>query len=479
MSVKQSFLFNTLFTLCVNFIVKPLWVFGIDRTVQNELGSHDYGLYFAIFNYTYLFQIVLDFGLQNYNQTEIAFDNSKFGKLFPGMLTAKGLLTLIYITLTIVIGYGLGYAEHTFFPWLILNQIILSFNIFLRSNISAHRQFIKDAFLSVLDKLLMILGCSFMLLPAIQFIPLTIDNFVWIQTVALSITSIFCIYYNLKLNSHFNWKFDFALFKKIIIQAIPFALIYFLMTVFYRIDTVMIEQMLDTNGALEAGIYAQSYRIMESVNNIGYIVAGLLLPLFSYQLGKNESVQQILKQGYSLLLTIIVPIVIGGIFFSKEIIETLYPGEDPSYSASIFIILLINFIPVGFQYVLGPLLTAKRSFRIMIPSLAMASVLNVFLNYTLIPKYGAWGAAVTTFSTQIFMLIIYWIATIYIFRISVWGHLLFKTIAYMLIVGLLTYGVVQLSIFWLPSLMIVGIVSLILSVVLQIINKETLSLKIH
>lgn len=479
MSIKQSFLFNTLFTLCVNFIVKPLWVFGIDRTVQNELGSHDYGLYFAIYNYTYLFQIILDFGLQNYNQTEIAFDNSKFGKLLPGMLTAKGLLTILYILLTILIGYGLGYADHAFFPWLILNQIILSFNIFLRSNISGHRLFIKDAFLSILDKVLMILGCSFMLIPAIQFIPLSIENFVWIQTIALSITSVFCIYYNLKLSSSFNWRFDFPLFKKIILQAFPFAMIYFLMTVFYRIDTVMIEQMLDTNGAEEAGIYAQSYRIMESVNNIGYIVAGLLLPLFSYQLGKKESVQQILKQGYSLLLTIIVPIVIGGIFFSKEIIQTLYPDENPTYSSGIFIILLLNFIPVGFQYVLGPLLTAKRSFRIMLPSLAAASILNIILNYTLIPKYGAWGAAAATFSTQIFMLMIYWIATFIIFKISVWGKLLFRTIGYIFIVGLLTYGVAQLSIFWLFSLMIVGSTSLILSVVLQIINKETLSLKIH
>lgn len=479
MSVKQSFLFNTLFALGVNFIVKPLWVFGIDRTVQNELGSEVYGLYFAIFNYTYLFQIILDFGLQNYNQTEIAFDNSKFKKLFPGMLTAKGLLTVLYIFLTIIVGISLGYAEHSFFPWLILNQIILSFNIFLRSNISAHRQFIKDAFLSILDKFLMIIGCSFMLLPAFQIIPLSIENFVWIQTIALSITSVFCIYYNLRLSFSFEWKFDFPLFKKIIIQAFPFALIYFMMTIYYRIDTVMIEQIMDVNGAIEAGIYAQSYRIMESVNNIGYIVAGLLLPLFSYQLGKNESVQQILKQGYSLLLTVIVPIVVGGVFFSKEIISTLYPDDDSTYSASIFVILLLNFVPVGFQYALGPLLTAKRSFRIMIPSLAVASVMNIIINFILIPKYGAWGAAVATFSTQIFMLVIYWLATIFIFKINIWGSLLVKTFLYVFIIVLYSCLILQFDIFWLWSLMIIGISSLLLSVILRIINKDTLSLKIH
>lgn len=479
MSIKQSFLFNTLFALSVNFIVKPLWVFGIDRNVQNQIGSEEYGLYFAIFNYTYLFQILLDFGLQNYNQTEVAFDNSKFGKLLPGMLTAKGLLTVLYIFLTIIIGISLGYAEHRFFPWMILNQIILSFNIFLRSNISAHRQFIKDAFLSILDKMLMIIGCALMLIPFIQYIPLSIENFVWIQTIALSITSFFCIYFNLQLNSKFDWKFDFPLFKKILFSALPFALIYFLMTVYFRIDTVMIEQLLGKNGAYESGIYAQSYRIMESVNNIGYIIAGVLLPLFSYQLGKKENIQHILKQGYSLVLTMVVPIVIGGVIFSKEIIHALYPNETPSYSASIFVILILNFIPVGFQYVLGPLLTAKRSFNIMIPSLFFATLINIVLNYLMIPKYGALGAAIVTFGTQMFMLIVYCIAVIILFKITIWSKHLLNSIIYILVILGITYYLFEQSIHWMLSLMVVGIASLLFSVLLRIINKETLALKIH
>ncbi len=105
MSIRQSFLFNTLFALIVNFIFKPVWVFGIDRSVQNQIGSEEYGLYFAIFNYIYIFQILLDFGLQNFNQTEIAADNSKFNQLLPGMMSAKFVLTIVYVILTVVVGY--------------------------------------------------------------------------------------------------------------------------------------------------------------------------------------------------------------------------------------------------------------------------------------------------------------------------------------------------------------------------------------
>ncbi len=157
MSMRQSFLFNTIFILLVNFIIKPIWVFGIDRSVQNHIGSEEYGLYFAIFNYVYIFQILLDFGLQNFNQTEIAADNSKFKKLLPGMLSAKFVLTIAYIILTVLVGYLLGYSEQKYFGWLIVNQILLSLIVFLRSNVSAHRLFIKDAFLYLIYKSLMII----------------------------------------------------------------------------------------------------------------------------------------------------------------------------------------------------------------------------------------------------------------------------------------------------------------------------------
>ncbi|MCO5229750.1 MAG: oligosaccharide flippase family protein [Chitinophagales bacterium] len=476
--MRQSFLFNTIFALAVNFIIKPIWIFGIDRTVQNELGSHEYGIYFAVFNFTYLFQIFLDFGLQNYTQTEIALDSSRFGKVFPGLVTSKLAMTIIYLILSITVASALGYIHYNFFPWLILNQILLSFNIFFRANISAHRLFIKDALLSSLDKFLMIIGCTIMILPNPRIFDLNIQNFVWIQTISLAITTAFSIYFSLQLSTKFHWQFDKKLFKNIIVSAIPFATIYFLMTVYYRIDTVMIEKMLGEKGAYEAGIYAQSYRIMESVNNIGYIIAGILLPLFAHKLSQIEQLQKIIRQGFNMMTIIIVPIVLGGTFYAKEIINTLYP-DAPDYSSTIFIVLLLNFIPVGLLYVFGPLLTVKKSFGIMIPSLAVASIMNVFLNYYFIPQNGALGAAIATFSTQILMLTVYSIAIIKIFKINFNFIYFLKIVTFIITVFTINYVLYQTETFWLVSLFFSGIISLLFAFALKIITKETFLLKIY
>ena len=47
----------------LNLLVKPLWILGIDRPVQNIVGHEAYGTYFALFNLTLILNILLDMGI--------------------------------------------------------------------------------------------------------------------------------------------------------------------------------------------------------------------------------------------------------------------------------------------------------------------------------------------------------------------------------------------------------------------------------
>jgi len=58
--MKRAFASNLVLLLGINFLIKPLYIFGIDREVQNAVGPEQYGLFFALLNLTYLFQIVND-----------------------------------------------------------------------------------------------------------------------------------------------------------------------------------------------------------------------------------------------------------------------------------------------------------------------------------------------------------------------------------------------------------------------------------
>ncbi|MFN8283182.1 MAG: oligosaccharide flippase family protein [Chitinophagales bacterium] len=398
----------------VNFLIKPFWVFGIDRTVQNRLGEADYGLYFAIFNFTYLFQILLDFGFQNYNNREVAADNSKIDELLPTIFSFKMLLLVAYLFLCIVIAYPLGYLSKPFI-WIILcNQILLSFNIYLRSNISAHQLFIKDALLSVLDKLLMIIFCAVLIWGNFASLKLTIFNFALTQLAAYFITFLVCLFFSLQLTNKLSFNFNAQQFKTIAKATLPYAVVYFLMTTYYRIDGVMLEKLQGANGAYETGIYAQGYRIMESLNNIGYLLANILLPLFAYRIANKLDVKPILKSGFNIIFCIAVSIVVGLFYYRFEIMDTLYKSSDTVYTSDVFGYLLLNFFPVALLYVIGTLLTANQNFKIMIYTLIAAVLLNIGLNFYLIKNFGAKGAGQATLITQLFMLICY---SVYCFRI--------------------------------------------------------------
>jgi O-antigen/teichoic acid export membrane protein len=70
--MNREFVLNVLFVLFINVLIKPIFIFGIDRTVQNTVGAETYGLYFALLNLTYLFQIINDFGIQNFNSRNLS-----------------------------------------------------------------------------------------------------------------------------------------------------------------------------------------------------------------------------------------------------------------------------------------------------------------------------------------------------------------------------------------------------------------------
>ncbi len=403
----------------VNFLIKPFWVFGIDRTVQNKLGEQEYGLYFAIFNFTYLFQILLDFGLQNYNNREVAADRNKINSLLPNILFFKTLLFIIYLILCVSVAYPLGYLSKPFIWIILINQILLSFTIYLRSNISAHQLFIKDALLSVLDKLLMIIFCGCLIWGNISHLQLTVFNFALAQMAAYIITFLVCLFFSFQLTSQIKLSLNFHQFLSISKETLPYAIIHFLMTTYYRIDGVMLERLQGSNGASESGIYAQGYRIMESLNNIGYLFATILLPMFAYRIAQKAEIKTLLKSSLSVIYCLAVSLIVCFFTYRLELMQLLYNTANSAYSAEVFGYLLLNFFPVAILYVIGTLLTANQNFRLMILTLVIAVIINISLNYFLIIRLGAKGAGIATLITQLFMLVCYSVYTFRIFSLSI------------------------------------------------------------
>ena len=94
---QKDFIFNICLLLFLNLLVKPFWLLGVEVGVQNQVGAADYGLYFAVFNFTYVFYMLLDMGICNYNNRTIARNNLLLVKLLSRIIESRNKEASVHI----------------------------------------------------------------------------------------------------------------------------------------------------------------------------------------------------------------------------------------------------------------------------------------------------------------------------------------------------------------------------------------------
>ena len=163
----------------------------------------------------------------------------------------------------------------------------------------------------------------------------------------------------------------------------------------------MLERML-VNGKREAALYAQGFRFFEAFTMIGYLFAGLLLPIFARMLSKKEEISSMVYLSFKIILAIGVLIGIGGYVFSYDLMNLRYEviQGDLEKSAASFRYLMVCFVAMCTTYIFGTLLTANGSLKQLNYMAAFGVILNFILNYFLIKSEGAEGAAKASMITQ-------------------------------------------------------------------------------
>jgi O-antigen/teichoic acid export membrane protein len=407
--VKQKdFVFNIAILIFLNLLVKPFWILGVEVAVQNRVGAAAYGLYFAIFNFTYLFNVVLDMGITNFNNRNIARHTQLLSKHLSGIIVLKLLLGIVYLMVTFGVAFLIGYDTLHFrlLFWMAVNQFLNAFILYLRSNVSALLMFKTDSVLSVLDRLMMILICGVMLWTDVLHTAFKIEYFVYAQTAAYTISAAVAMTVVLSkarlARLHWNRPFFLMILKK----SFPFALLYLLMSFYNRIDSVMLERMLpDGIAATEAGIYASAFRLLDALVMIAYLFSVILLPLFSRMLKEGEKVGGIVRSATSLLSFFAITSVTLLLCFRFPVLELLY-NEHIAESAAVFSILIPCIIPISLTYIFGTLLTANGNMRLLNLTAVAGIAVNLLVNVILIPRLHACGAAVASLATQSVMALI-------------------------------------------------------------------------
>ncbi len=229
-----------------------------------------------------------------------------------------------------------------------------------------------------------------------------LNSFVIARFIA-SIIGFYCLYKNFYIKNHIDEKKDFT--KDILNYSIPLFFIGIGSLLIMEIDTLMLGFL---STPQEVGIYAVAKQTIIKLPHISVLIAMGTMPVFA-KLNKDNKERlknifyQLLKINALIFLLLTIVILSFSNFFIPIIFGTEYRGAVLPLQ-----ILTVYLVSASFLVFIDLFLDYQGLAKKRAVNLSFSIILNIALNFLLIPKYGAMGAAIATSISYIPYLILNW-----------------------------------------------------------------------
>jgi len=196
-----------------------------------------------------------------------------------------------------------------------------------------------------------------------------------------------------------RFDLDLKLIHRLTITSIPFLAYGVLGVIYYRLDTILLSLM--TNVAV-VGWYNAGYRLFDTLSFIpNLIISAILYPIFAkFFVSSQANLKIAVEKSTNLLLFFSIPITIGLIVTSPNIIDFLYHRSEFAHTVPALQALAPGLIFLYINFVLCAILMSTRQEKKMTLMAGVALVFNLVLNLILIPRYQHIGAALVTSLTE-------------------------------------------------------------------------------
>jgi len=181
--------------------------------------------------------------------------------------------------------------------------------------------------------------------------------------------------------------------KSMLVSAWPLVLGAVSIQIYMRIDQIMIRNMLGLN---DVGLYSAAVRIYEAWAIVIAILTVSLLPaIVKLKQGDEKNYHKRMTQLFSLVIWISVGAALFVSIVSEHLMVFAFGGEYRA-SAPVVDIIMWTAVFAAMGSVSARYFNVERMERKFAVRTALAAVLNVGLNFMLIPLYGIKGAALST-----------------------------------------------------------------------------------
>lgn len=383
-SISKNYLYNTffqIFSIIVPLITTPY--------ISRVLLPKNVGINSYVSSIVTLFTTIGLLGLSNYSIREIAYVRKKQEKLNK-TFTELCILRLIFMFFTILIYLIYAYFNKKYYLFFII-YIFTILGTFV--DLSWLFQGIEEM------KTLVVRNFIIKLLSTISIFvfiknknDLNLLMFIYSITTLISSVSLY-----LKIPKYITKiTFKDINIRKHIVPNLKLFLPQAATLIYCQFDKVMIEHL--TSDISMVGFYNQAEKIVKIPLTIITSLSTVMLPRISENFinKKMDIVKKYINKAFKFSLLLAIPLTFGFIAISTNLVSW-FLGDGYEEVSVILTLLSLTIVFISLSSVSGSqYLTATNNTKVLTISYVVSAVINLIVNYLLIGKYGACGAAIGT-----------------------------------------------------------------------------------
>jgi O-antigen/teichoic acid export membrane protein len=368
------------------------------------LGDAQFGQYSIVLAWASLFGVLGDLGVSQFYAREIARDRSFAARHFWDVVVIRFLLAILAAVVTTVGAVWYGYEQ----------EIVLAVGLFtatyllqallapMTAVLTGNERVDVTSSLEVIGQVVLLTAGGLFLFAGLNFVWLVVASFINIPVVMVLA---FWFIRRSRLSPP-PFQVNVGSWWDLLKGGLPFGFIQLSLSFAFRVDTIVLSRVVSN---AEVGWYNAAYNLIFTLNSVVRPFSTAVVPTLAREHAANpDNVRPWYYQGTRMILFIGLPIAVGGLILSEQIILFLYDFPNlPAYLA--FMILIWDVPLLMYASYCGNLTTVMRLERNAAVVYGTQGIVNLILNLILATRFGMIGAAFSTVLTDFYSTALFYV----------------------------------------------------------------------
>lgn len=416
LNTKKRILINSSY-LIVGSIISKAAMLLVFILVARYFGPESYGAYSSAFSFVFLSGMFSKLGIEMTVIREGAQNLDKVSQIQNKFFPLRFWLSIAAWFISILVAFIVDFDSQTFNMIVIMSPTILiggAITSGIYEHFTTYFKIVENMKFVTIPQIIrtFVFAASVLAIILMDFIN------IYVLTWFVVGSSLVGLYYQYKFakscyEHEINFRIDFNYLQRFIRPILLFGLVSIIYEASLRINILMLNKLGDNT---QTGFYSAAWQLVS--------VGTLFISSFSTTIFPNSARNIFFKTfrmkalkafmlgalGLS-IISFIVP------FLSPFIIELIF-GDEYLISASILNI-IIWFLPFRFLSLWGHQILESADYLVLrVIVFVIPTIINIILNYFLIPNYGALGAAYASLISNVILLILAFVSALFCVRHS-------------------------------------------------------------